>query len=102
MNDIGVLPYYTFIVKGYMENHHNFALSARAIQEQMEEKYVGELDGEQRREVRALAEKPEEAVEEIARLREEGNLPFLATTTVLMEAVRSGAGRETTTVHTPA
>jgi lysine 2,3-aminomutase len=79
MNDIGVLPYYTFIVKGYMENHHNFALSARAIQEQMEEKFVGALGEEQREAVRALAGKPEDAVEEIARLRREGGLPFLAT-----------------------
>jgi len=79
MNDIGVLPYYTFIVKGYMENHHNFALSARAIQEQMEEKYVGVLGEEHREAVRALADKPEDTVEEIARLRREGGLPFLAT-----------------------
>jgi lysine 2,3-aminomutase len=79
MNDIGLLPYYTFIVKGYMENHHNFALSARAIQEQAEEKYVGVLDEKQREEVRALADNPGDAVEAIARLRESGNLPFLAT-----------------------
>jgi lysine 2,3-aminomutase len=79
MNDIGVLPYYTFIVKGYMENHHNFALSARAIQEQMEEKFVGALGEEQREAVRGLAGRPEDAVAEIARLRREGDLPFLAT-----------------------
>jgi lysine 2,3-aminomutase len=41
LNEVGVLPYYTFTVKGYMENYHNFAPNARAIQEQMEEKVFG-------------------------------------------------------------
>jgi len=30
LNDAGVLTYYTFSVKGYMENYHNFATNARA------------------------------------------------------------------------
>jgi len=79
MNEIGVLPYYTFVVKGYMENHHNFTLSARAIQEQMEEKYIGSVGEELREAVRSLAEKPEKIVEEISQLRRESDLPFLAT-----------------------
>jgi lysine 2,3-aminomutase len=79
MNDIGVLPYYTFIVKGYMENHFNFALSARAIQEQAEEKYVGAVGEGMFEEVSALAESPEDAARGIARLREKAGLPFLAT-----------------------
>jgi len=40
MNDIGILNYYTFSVKGYMENYFNFATNERAVQEQMEEKRI--------------------------------------------------------------
>ncbi|MFW6351750.1 MAG: KamA family radical SAM protein, partial [Bacteroidota bacterium] len=42
LNDMGVLPYYTFSVKGYMENSSKFATNARAAQEQFEEKTLGE------------------------------------------------------------
>ena len=41
LNDCGILTYYTFSVKGYMENYHNFATNERAIQEQVEEKILG-------------------------------------------------------------
>ena len=43
LNEIGVLPYYTFSVKGYMENYFNFATNARAVQEQIEEKVFGTI-----------------------------------------------------------
>jgi lysine 2,3-aminomutase len=36
LNEIGVINYYTFSVKGYMENSFNFATNERAVQEQME------------------------------------------------------------------
>ncbi|MDZ7764693.1 MAG: hypothetical protein U5K00_09730 [Melioribacteraceae bacterium] len=38
LNEVGVLPYYTFSVKGYMENYYNFAPNSRAVQESCEEK----------------------------------------------------------------
>ncbi|MEJ2595779.1 MAG: KamA family protein [bacterium] len=43
LNDIGVVPYYTFSVKGFMENYHNFATNERAAQERVEEKYIGNV-----------------------------------------------------------
>ena len=43
LGEVGVLPYYTFSVKGYMENWFNFAPNGRAIQEQLEEKVIGKL-----------------------------------------------------------
>ena len=43
LGEVGVLPYYSFSVKGYMENSHNFAPNGRAVQEQMEEKVIGRL-----------------------------------------------------------
>ncbi len=43
LNDIGVLTYYTFTVKGFAENAFTFANNARALQEQIEEKYIGKV-----------------------------------------------------------
>ena len=36
LNDIGVLPYYNFSVKGFLENRELFATNARSTQEQVE------------------------------------------------------------------
>jgi lysine 2,3-aminomutase len=38
---IGVMPYYTFSVKGFRENRHNFATHSRLMQEKHEEKSFG-------------------------------------------------------------
>jgi len=38
--------YYTFTVKGYMENNHAFAPNARAVQECIEEKVIGAVHEE--------------------------------------------------------
>ncbi|UCH93262.1 MAG: KamA family protein, partial [Candidatus Aminicenantes bacterium] len=43
LNEVGILPYYTFTVKGYMENWFNFVPNARAVQEQLEEKVYGKI-----------------------------------------------------------
>jgi lysine 2,3-aminomutase len=44
LGDLGILPYYTFSVKGYLENRELFASNARSIQEQIEEKSIGRID----------------------------------------------------------
>ncbi len=79
LNDIGVLPYYTFSVKGYRENAFKFATNARAVQEQMEEKMIGEIPQEHRREIRNFPEQAEQMVENINHLRQKADIPFLAT-----------------------
>lgn len=79
LNDIGVLAYYTFTVKGYRENRQNFATNARAVQEQMEEKVFGDIEGNSIDEVSALPTEPQNIVENINRIREKYRLPFLAT-----------------------
>jgi len=45
--DNGVIPYYTFIVKGFHENYAVYAPIARLMQERMEEKVSGLLSREQ-------------------------------------------------------
>ena len=79
LGDIGVLPYYTFTVKGYMENWHNFATNARAMQEQMEEKVHGRVPEEMYDEFRALPDDPPRIADRMAELRKKAGLPFLAT-----------------------
>jgi len=79
LNDIGVLPYYTFSVKGYSENSEKFATNARAAQEQMEEKVVGHIPREYRGRIRKFPLEAEQMVENIDVLRKEAGIPFLAT-----------------------
>jgi lysine 2,3-aminomutase len=79
LNEIGVLPYYTFTVKGYMENNFNFATNARAMQEQIEEKSFGSIPEEQYERIREFSDEPEDMISNIENLRKETGLPFLAT-----------------------
>jgi lysine 2,3-aminomutase len=79
LEDVGILPYYTFSVKGYMENFRSFATNARAVQEQLEEKHVGRIPDTYADRIRALPKNAEGMVENLANLREEAMLPFLAT-----------------------
>jgi lysine 2,3-aminomutase len=78
LGEIGVLPYYTFTVKGYRENHFNFATNARAVQEQIEEKVFGHIDEQGQEEIRTLDTAPGEVPEKMTRLMKEHDIPFLA------------------------
>jgi lysine 2,3-aminomutase len=79
LNDIGVLPYYTFTVKGYMENNAGFAPNARVVQEQLEEKIAGEIKEEYYDTIRKFPDEANMMVENIDALRRYAGLPFLAT-----------------------
>ena len=79
LNDIGVLTYYTFSVKGYQENRYNFATNARAIQEQKEEKVLGEIPEQYYDEIAAFPLDAENMVKNINGLRNRTGLPFLGT-----------------------
>ena len=77
--DAGILSYYTFCVKGYWENSYNFAINARVMQEQAEEKVWGTLPPQAIEELREVNEDPQNAGELLARLQKEYDLPFPAT-----------------------
>jgi len=79
LNDIGVLPYYTFTVKGYMENNASFAPNARVVQEQLEEKVAGQIDEKYYDTIRGFPEEASLMVENVEALRRFAGLPFLAT-----------------------
>ena len=79
LENIGILPYYTFTVKGYFENKSNFATNARAIQEEIEEKIIGKLSVENMNNLESLIQKPKKIIENIKMLKNQLNIPFLAT-----------------------
>ncbi|HKK10813.1 MAG TPA: hypothetical protein VJ939_08240, partial [Bacteroidales bacterium] len=79
LNDIGVLTYYTFSVKGFRENKHNFATNARIVQELYEEKCFGTIPKGVRDEISHFPEKAEKIADNINALRNELDVPFLAT-----------------------
>jgi lysine 2,3-aminomutase len=68
LNEVGVLPYYTFALKGYSENYHSYAPIARLVQEELEEKAFG-----------TVPEETEVLGENVTTLRRSAGLPFLAT-----------------------
>jgi lysine 2,3-aminomutase len=78
LNDIGVLPYYTFTVKGYKENSHNFATNERAVQEQLEEKAFGFLTEENSKQVSTFAQNAENMQVNLQKIRTSSGIPFLA------------------------
>jgi len=79
LNDVGVLTYYTFTVKGYMENSSNFAPNARAVQEQTEEKQLGEIPENELENIRNLTHDAPKMIDQINDIRHKEKIPFLAT-----------------------
>jgi lysine 2,3-aminomutase len=79
LNEVGVLPYYTFAVKGYMETQHNYAPIARLTQEEEEEKVFGLVPEKYHDTLRKFPEQTELLVENMTMLRRWADLPFLAT-----------------------
>ena len=78
LNDVGIVPYYTFSVKGYTENKVNFATNARAVQEQREEKYIGLLTPEVDEEMKNLPLDAENIVDNLKTIRQKHQLDFIA------------------------
>jgi lysine 2,3-aminomutase len=79
LSRLGVLPYYTFTVKGYRENEHLFAPNARSVQEQLEEKSLGRLSPQQIEELLEAAEDPAGLPAALGRRAGTPEMPFLAT-----------------------
>jgi lysine 2,3-aminomutase len=77
LNEIGIINYYTFSVKGYMENYFNFATNERAVQEQMEEKVIGTVDEKYYDEIREFPNNAEILTDSIADLLRRAKLPFI-------------------------
>ncbi|WP_320110499.1 hypothetical protein [Draconibacterium orientale] len=79
LNEIGVLSYYTFTVKGFKENKSNFTPNSRLMQERMEEKIFGTIPQKDTDFAQRLLVNPANIVKHIRALHQETQLPFLAT-----------------------
>jgi lysine 2,3-aminomutase len=79
LNEIGIINYYTFSVKGYMENNFNFATNERAVQEQMEEKVIGKIPEKYYSTIKDFPNNAGSIVEGMSALMKESGLPFLGT-----------------------
>ncbi len=79
LNEIGIINYYTFSVKGYMENSLNFATNERAVQEQIEEKVIGKIPEKYYSIIKDFPNNADSIVEHMSELMKESGLPFLGT-----------------------
>jgi lysine 2,3-aminomutase len=84
LSSIGVMPYYTFSVKGFMENRHNFATQARLMQEKHEEKVFGKLTRSIAKSVFEKASAGRLSVQEITKLLKQQHIPFIASDRSMM------------------
>jgi len=79
LNKLGIVCYYTFSVKGFNENYAVFAPNSRSMQEQLEEKIIGELSKDQKDELCTLLKPGEDIKTHINYFLKKHHLPFLAT-----------------------
>lgn len=79
LNNLGVVCYYTFSVKGFHENYAVFTPNSRSIQEEKEEKIAGNMTHAQQEELVYLLENGNDVDERIRRFMKRHHLPFLAT-----------------------
>lgn len=79
LNQLGVVCYYTFSVKGFEENNAVFTPNSRSMQEQQEEKRFGKLTKEDAYNLSVLLETVHDPAACIRRFLKTNHLPFLAT-----------------------
>ena len=79
LNDIGILSYYTFQVKGHRENKFNFTPLARSTQEKIEEKSLGNISKDIFPEIKQLLFSEQKIVDTINNIRQRNGLSFLST-----------------------
>ena len=79
LNNLGVVCYYTFSVKGFHENHAVFTPNSRSLQEQHEEKIYGHLSTEQVEELCSFLKTGENTAANIRHFLKKHHLPFVAT-----------------------
>ncbi len=79
LNDIGVVTYYTFSVKGFKENQENFATNARIVQEAAEEKRLGRISRNASEKIMTFPDHAARIPEFIREIRDREQVPFLAT-----------------------
>lgn len=79
LNNLGVVCYYTFSVKGFHENHAVFTPNSRSLQETCEEKLLGQLTPDQHAELDALIKADLPNNKQLPAFLQKHNLPFAGT-----------------------
>jgi len=80
LNKVGVLPYYTFSVKGFYENHAIFAPIERSVHEALYEKVYGRPDKEKQIELyKELIVAQGDPIKIVSDFQKRYKLPFVAT-----------------------
>lgn len=79
LNDLGVICYYTFSVKGFEENYEVFTPNSRSLQEACEEKRLGIISREKEMKLSEDLLQNGDTTNRIGRFCIENNIPFLAT-----------------------
>ena len=79
LNELGVICYFTFSVKGFEENHAVFTPTSRSLQEQHEEKILGKLNKEDETEFLTLLRSNNDRATAVKKFCTEKNIPFVAT-----------------------
>lgn len=79
LNELGVICYYTFSVKGFDENYAVFTPNNRSLQEQYEEKYIGKLNKETEDELLSLLKNNKDQANVLKSFCAEKEIPFIAT-----------------------
>ncbi|WP_080903447.1 KamA family radical SAM protein [Parabacteroides sp. Marseille-P3160] len=79
LNKEGVVCYYTFSVKGFMENYRVFTPIGRSLQEQREEKIFGRVPEEKKEELNRIIRQPESLDKSLTAFLKENRLLFAST-----------------------
>lgn len=79
LNQLGVVCYYTFSVKGFEENNAVFTPNSRSVQEQLEEKRFGKMNDEDARHLSTVLQTANDPAACIRRFMKSHRLPFMAT-----------------------
>ncbi len=98
LNREGVLPYYTFSVKGFKENYDLYAPNSRSMQESMEEKSIGYLDEEQTELLLHAIRENKDTKIALNRFLDKYELPFVATDKNVLNLPGIGKSMTFTTV----
>ena len=98
LNNLGVVCYYTFSVKGFRENYAVFTPNSRSLQEQKEEKIAGKMTLAQQEELVYKLESSEDVANKLRKFMKKHHLPFLATDRNVLNLPGIGKSMTFTTV----
>lgn len=79
LNELGVLCYYTFSVKGFEENYAVFTPNSRSLQEKQEEKVLGKLSAEKEKEFLNLLRNSKDRAAAVQGFCSSHQIPFVGT-----------------------